>query len=391
MQEIILTIFLLLTLLYVVLILLYKIRWSNVPNYAIKVCSKEPTSFISVIIPCRNEEDNISNLLDSIKEQSYPDSLFEVIVVDDFSSDNSKAIIESYVCKNIQYVSLKDHLIDGTINSYKKKAIEIGISLSKGELILTTDADCVVNKDWLKTIAAFYEDFDPDMIVMPVVIEENSNPIEVFQSLDFLSLQGITGAAVHHQMHGMCNGANLAYKKDSFFDVGGFDGINHIASGDDMMLMHKFYAEKKKCVLYLKAEDVIVKTKAQQSVRAFLNQRIRWASKADKYQDKTLFPVLLAVYLFNASLFILGLLCLFLHSSLMLFDIHLSIQELFAVSLITKSIVEFYFLHTVAAFFSKKKLLWFFPLFVPFHILYTVIAGWMGKFGQYHWKERKVK
>lgn len=390
MQQIILTIFVILLIVYLILILLYKNRWNKVPNFKIIKDSEEPTVFISVIIPARNEEDNIGKLLDSIKKQTYPNTKFEVIVIDDFSTDKTKTVIESYVCRNIQYVSLKNHIVDGSINSYKKKAIEIGVALSQGDLIVTTDADCIVNKDWLKTIATFYENLHPDMIVMPVVIAGNGSPVHVFQSLDFLSLQGITAAAVHHQMHGMCNGANLAYKKSSFIEVGGFDGINHIASGDDMMLMHKFYSKNKR-VLYLKSEDVIVETLPQQSINAFINQRIRWASKADKYEDKTLFPVLLIVYLFNLSLFVLSFVCLFVHSDFLFLGIRTSVQQLFVFSLTSKSIIEFYFLHAVADFFNNKKLLWYFPLFIPIHVLYTVVAGWMGKFGQYHWKERKVK
>ena len=175
----------------------------------------------------------------------------------------------------------------------KKKAIETGIQLSKGELIVTIDADCITHPEWLSTIAAFYKKHQPEMIVMPVSIQPTQSFIQLFQSVDFMSLQGITGAAVERNLHGMCNGANLAYTKKAFFEVGGFKGIDDIASGDDMLLMQKIAAKNKNAVKYLKSEKVIVETLPVDTIGEFFQQRIRWASKADQYHDKTLFPVLL--------------------------------------------------------------------------------------------------
>ncbi len=376
---------------YVALIIIYRIYWGEIPSYNIKHSDVRFTTYISIIIPARNEEDNIGPLLDSITNQSYPPSLFEVIVVDDFSTDNTKNIIQSYKYPHIKYVSLKDFVSDERINSYKKKSIETGISLSKGELIVTTDADCIVQENWLATIAGYYELHRPDMIVMPVVIDDVGTPIQIFQSLDFMSLQGITGAAVFQKIHGMCNGANLAYRKTSYKEVGGFAGIDHIASGDDMMLLHKFSSRDKNSILYLKSKEVIVKTKPVNNIRGFINQRIRWASKADKYQDKSLFPVLLTVYLFNCSLLYLLVEGIVVNPDCHLFTIRFSILQFFVFAIVLKTVTELFFLAPVAIFFNKGRLLWAFPICQPFHILYIIIAGWLGKFGEYRWKERKVK
>ncbi|MEO7294120.1 MAG: hypothetical protein ABIW34_13510, partial [Ginsengibacter sp.] len=132
---------------------------------------------------------------------------------------------------------------------------------------------------------------------------------------------------------------------------------------------------------FLKSRDAIVQTKPAGTLQEFLNQRIRWASKADKYTDKKITGVLLLVYLFNVWIFLLGILSSFYPN---LFGWFIGVM-------IAKTIVELFFLYPVAKFFKKEKLLWWFPLAQPFHILYTMVAGWLGKFGSYKWKERKVK
>ncbi|MDB5224219.1 MAG: glycosyl transferase [Chitinophagaceae bacterium] len=380
MVVIIITI--LLFLMYAGLIIYYRQSWLQVPigngQWAI---SNQPSTIISVIIPARNEEENIRACLESITNQSYPNNLFEVIVIDDFSTDSTAEIMNSFTDKNVSLISLKDFFKEEELNSYKKKAIEIAISKAKGELIVTTDADCVVQNKWLQTIAAFYEKYQPAFIAAPVAYYGEKNFLKIFQSLDFMTLQGITGASVYKKFHSMCNGANLAYEKKIFYEVGGFTGIDNIASGDDMLLMHKIFERYPERVLFLRSPDVIVKTRPAESLKEFLNQRIRWASKADKYTDKKITAVLLLVYLFNAWILFLGILSLF-YPALLLWFIGI---------IAAKTIVELFFLYPVARFFKKEKLLWWFPLAQPFHILYTVIAGWLGKFGTYKWKERKVK
>ena len=196
-----------------------------------------------------------------------------------------------------------------------------------------------------------------------------------------MTLQGITGASVHKKIHSMCNGANLAYTRKAFDEAGGFKDIDHIASGDDMLLMHKMYRLYPGAVKFLKSKDVIVQTQPMHRVKDFINQRIRWASKADKYDDKRIFSVLLLVYLFNCWCFTMGIITLF----------QCSVGYWFIGLLSGKIIVELFFLYPVAKFFDKEKLLWWFPFAQPFHIIYTIIAGWLGKFGRYKWKGRNVK
>ena len=380
MSVIIITI--LLFLIYGCLIIYYRQSWLKIPiDNGQLTMGKQFSTHISVIIPARNEEENIRACLESVSNQTYAQHLFEVIVIDDFSKDRTGEIVNSFSGKNVSLLFLKDFAKEGELNSYKKKAIGIAISKANGKLIVTTDADCIVPNKWLETIACFYEKHYPVFIAAPVAYHGENNFLKKFQSLDFMTLQGITGASVYKKFHRMCNGANLAYEKKVFLEVDGFAGIDNIASGDDILLMHKIFNRYPEKVLFLKSEDAIVQTKPAGTSKEFLNQRIRWASKADRYTDKKITGVLLLVYLFNVWIFFIGLLSFFYHQ----------IFFLFIGVVIAKTIVELFFLYPVAIFFNKKKLLWWFPLAQPFHILYTIIAGWLGKFGSYKWKERKVK
>jgi cellulose synthase/poly-beta-1,6-N-acetylglucosamine synthase-like glycosyltransferase len=388
MQQALLILLLIIFGLYVLLILYYWRSWVSIPEFKVK--NQKLKVKISVIVPARNEEKNIRLCLDSVCNQTYPSTLFEVLVVDDHSTDNTAAIIKSFAAQNVKLIYLQDFVRD-ELNSYKKKAIEIAIAQSTGELIVTTDADCIVQKNWLQTIAAFYEQYNPAFIAAPVAIDCSNKFIKFFQGLDFMTLQGITGASVHKKIHSMCNGANLAYTKQAFDEAGGFAGIDNIASGDDMLLMHKIYKRYPDKVMFLKSKEAIVNTEPVNSIKEFFNQRIRWASKADKYDDKRIFAVLLLVYVVNVLLLALPVIAVFDNAQYSIFNVRCSMIGIWLLLLLLKTIIELIFLYPVAKFFGKQSMLLLFPLMQPFHIIYTVIAGWLGKFGRYSWKERNVK
>ncbi len=384
---------------YAVLIIYYRRCWQQIPDYQPTkqfnknrpaITNENNTTKITIIIPARNEEQHIGHCLQSIIQQIYPPELFEVIVVDDHSTDSTAAIVQSFAKRKIRCIFLKDFVTDH-LNSYKKKAIETAIAQSTGDLIVTTDADCFMGNNWLQTIASFYETYKPAFIAAPVSINCDNRFLAIFQTLDFMTLQGITGASVYKKIHSMCNGANLAYEKTAFNEVGGFKGIDNIASGDDMLLMHKIYQRYPDRVLYLKSKEAIVQTQPMDTGKNFFNQRIRWASKADKYDDKRILGVLLLVYFFNLVLLVLPVVAMFYNFTLPVFNYQLSVITYWFLLLILKTLVELFFLFPVAIFFNKQVILWWFPLAQPFHILYTIVAGWLGKFGSYTWKSRMVK
>ncbi len=366
-----------LTLTYAGLVFYYRQSWLAIPLY--KSSTRLPQTTISVIIPARNEENNIGGLLNALQEQSYSKEFFDVIVVDDHSTDATATIAGQFpFVKIIQ-------LEEDNINSYKKKAIETGIAAATGELIVTTDADCIPGKEWLQTIASYKEETNAVFIAAPVSIHCNSSVLQVFQAMDFMVLQGITGAVVHKKQMSMCNGANLAYEKKVFYEVGGFSGIDHIASGDDMLLMYKISEKYPDAVLYLKAKEAIVSTQAAATWKEFFQQRIRWASKAAKYQDKRIFPVLLLVYIVNFSFLVLAGL-LFWNVAPMNIGVGFWMLAL----LLIKTIAELPLFISVSRFFQKQWAIKWFVFFQPLHILYTIISGLFGQFGKYEWKGRRV-
>lgn len=369
---ILLVICILLFILYSLLIIYYWQSWRAIPDFI--NTDFAATTKISVIIPARNEEKNIGQLLEALQEQTYPAELFEVIVVDDASTDKTAEIVHQF--QNVKLIKLKDN----NINSYKKKAIETGIAVATGELIVTTDADCIPPNEWLQTIVAFKKEKGSVFVAAPVVLNCNSSIVEIFQSMDFMILQGITGASVYKNIHSMCNGANLAYDRKVFYEVNGFTGVDHIASGDDMLLMHKIWKQYPDKVHYLKSKAAIVSTRPMQTWKDFFNQRIRWASKAKKYDDKRIMAALILVYFFNLSFLVL-LIAGCWHSDYWIYFIGMWAA---------KTIVEFPFFISVSGFFNKqwaKKLFFFFQ---PLHIFYTIISGLFGQFGKYEWKGRKV-
>ena len=387
MTFILITIFLLTP--YSILIFYYRKSWLSLRDFRPKgKNAPNELPFISIIIAARNEERNIAQCIKSLTEQTYPQDKFEVIVTNDHSTDDTVSIIKSFQKHNIRVIDLAAFTQKKILNSYKKKSIETALPFAKGELIVTTDADCVAPRKWLETLSMFYKEKKPVFVAMPVVFSAPSSTdsflekfFKNFQSLDFMTLQGITGAAVHKKFHSMCNGANLAYEKKVFYEVNGFQGIDEIASGDDMLLMDKIQKLYPDRILFLKSPEVIVQTQAATTLKDFMNQRIRWASKTDKYTDKKIIAVLLLVYLLNAWLFILAICSFFIAKAF----------YIFLAAIAGKIIVELIFLHPVAKFFGKQKLLWWFIPAQPFHVLYTLIAGWLGRFGSYKWKGRKVK
>jgi cellulose synthase/poly-beta-1,6-N-acetylglucosamine synthase-like glycosyltransferase len=366
---------------YVGLIIYYRFLFLRLKPF--KHAGGEPATTFSILIPARNEENSIAHCLHSIYAQDYPPHLFEVVVIDDHSTDGTSQLVNELRSSypSLKLITLADEVKGKLLNAYKKKAIDTAIPQTSGEWIITTDADCLVDAQWLKSYDSFIRKTDPVLVAGPVKFLDNGSFVSIFQCLDFLSLQGITAAAVSADQHSMCNGANLAYRKNAFIKVNGFKGIDNVASGDDMLLMHKIKKQFPGKLGYLFSPAAVVRTTPMPDWISFFNQRIRWASKAEKYEDRTIIAVLLLVYFYNVLL--LGLAVLGCLDSFYL-------RPLIG-SVVIKTIVELSFMFPVAGFYKEKKLLWWFPLMQPLHILYMVVAGWLGKFGSYRWKGRQVK
>jgi cellulose synthase/poly-beta-1,6-N-acetylglucosamine synthase-like glycosyltransferase len=366
---------------YMGLIFYYRGLFKKVKPFVVETGS--PVTKFSIIIPARNEEAVIGACIESIYKQDYPSDLFEVIVIDDHSTDHTSGVVTKYQKEyaTLKLIRLQEAIEGKLLNAYKKKAIETAIPRTSGDWILTTDADCSVTGQWLRSYDGYIRQNDPALVAGPVKFINNGSFVSVFQCLDFLSLQGVTAAVVSADKHSMCNGANLAYSKSAFIAVNGFKGIDNIASGDDMLLMHKIKKQFPGKLGYVFTPGAIVRTTPMPDWKSFLNQRIRWASKAEKYDDKSIIMVLAMVYFYNVTLLVLGVLAF----------VNPFYITLLLVSLGAKIFAELSFMIPAAGFYKERKLLWWFPFMQPFHIVYIIVAGWLGKFGSYQWKGRKVK
>jgi cellulose synthase/poly-beta-1,6-N-acetylglucosamine synthase-like glycosyltransferase len=339
-----------------------------------------PKVKVTVIVPARNEENAIGRCISSLLEQTYPSSLLEIIVVDDHSEDGTARVVETFSSETVRLIKLKDFIGDEK-NSYKKKAIAVGISHANGDCIITTDADCISGPDWIREVIAFKESASAEFVAAPVRLQPRERLLDIFQSLDFLTMQAITCAAVFRKLHVMCNGANLAYSKSAFLEVNGFENIDTLASGDDMLLMYKITERFPGKIAYLKSKKAIVTSQPAKSWGHFWQQRIRWASKGTHYQDKILVRILVLVYSFNFALVALFIVSLWNADALIVA----------VLLLLCKIIIEYPLVNSVVSFFSQRRLLFFFPFLQPLHLVYVLVAGFLGKFGTYEWKGRKVK
>lgn len=297
---------LLLTGIYLV-VLIYLIKgWANLKRPLIN--NSNFTTKVTVLIAARNEEDRINYTIEDILAQDYPKHLTEIIIVDDHSTDDTAKVISSYADKGVKLLQLNEA---EPLNSYKKKAIAKAIGISSGELMVTTDADCRMGSKWLSSIVGFYETEQPVMISSPVSYFEEKSLFERMQTLEFSYLIGIGAAFIGHNRASTCNGANFAYRKDVFNEVGGFSGIDDLASGDDELLLQKVAVSYPGRICFLKLREAIVYTHAKQNLKEFLQQRRRWASKSTKYKDKTVVALAVSIWLFNLSILTNALLSFF--------------------------------------------------------------------------------
>jgi cellulose synthase/poly-beta-1,6-N-acetylglucosamine synthase-like glycosyltransferase len=358
-------------------LLIYFIRgWASIKQA--RIYTGTYRTKVTVLIAARNEEDNIAFTIGDLLVQDYPKELTEIIIIDDHSTDKTADIIRSYADKGIKLLQLNENQ---PLNSYKKKAIAKAIDMSSGDLMVATDADCRMGAQWLSSVVGYFESNDPVMISSPVTYFEERTLFEYMQTLEFSYLIGIGAAFIGNKRASTCNGANLAYRKDVFYDVGGFKGIDDLASGDDELLLQKVAARYPGRIGFLKDRKAIVYTHAKHTLRSFLAQRRRWASKSTHYKDKRIVALAVSIWLFNLSLLV--------NAGLSFYD--LSYFKLFLLQFLLKFVFETAFLLPVTAFFRRTSLVGLLLLLNPFHIIYFVYIGLLGNSRKYEWKGRIVR
>jgi cellulose synthase/poly-beta-1,6-N-acetylglucosamine synthase-like glycosyltransferase len=363
-------------LLYLLVILVFTIGW-----YRMKVFTASVRSFstnTSVVVAFRNEEQHIENLLNSLLEQTYPNNLWEIVLVNDHSTDNSQELISRFIRNN---KNIKITLLNA-VGQGKKQSLVEGIRLATGDLIVCTDADCMAGKNWLTSIVSFYEQEHPLLIFGAVVYDKENGFFQKFFSFEFMSLVASGAGSGASGFPFMGNGANLAFERDTFLEAGAEAQKQEHASGDDVFLIQ--YLTKKygsQTIRFLKNKASIIRTQAPETFKEFMKQRIRWGSKARAYDQPWPLFVAFAVFIFNTLLalcFLMGLVAPWALSIFFLF-------------VLLKLFIDLPLLQAFSEFSNKGNLLRY---MIPFEIIYPFyipVAALKGLFFSYEWKGRKSR
>lgn len=330
---------------------------------------------VSVIIAARNEQQHIENCIKALISQNYPSKKYEIIIIDDRSTDNTAPIISKYaeLHKNISLIKLTQTAKN---ISPKKYAIDIGIRKSRGEIILITDADCIPQPGWIKSMVSHFEP-DVGLVAGFSPLEKTDKPslFKNLLALDALSLASVAAGSFGAGFPLTCNARNLAYRREVFKQVGGFSQINHMVSGDDDLFLHLIKNKTDWQVRYNIDKNSIVVSIPPKNFDQFSNQRKRHASKGKHYSWR-LKAGLIVVYLYNLSFLLL----------LALSFVNLTYLYALIINFSIKSITEYTLINRAAKIFNRSRYLKYFPVAAMIHIPYVVIFGLWGQVGKFSWK-----
>lgn len=333
---------------------------------------QNPTRFsVTVIVPARNEAANISRCLQSLLKQTY--TYYKILVVDDHSSDATAEIVQSFAKKNprIKLLQLREK---APCASPKKRAITRAIAASESDIVATIDADCEAPPVWLETLMAAFEP-NVGMVAAPVLYHEEKNLFEKLQALEFLGLVTAGAGSLGAGKPVIANGANLAYRRAAFEAVNGFAGIDHLPSGDDDLLMQKIAGRTNWQIRFV-PQNATVRTRPVATLRHFLRQRIRWASKATIYDGLQIKFFLVATYLFYTLLF----------AGLPLVLVGKLAPNVLLLTLLAKMGMDWLVVRRGSELFGRRDLRKYFFLAELLQIPYILYVGARGTLGKISWK-----
>lgn len=351
--------------------------WRGLSNLGPQSVVNKRIPFVSVVVAARNEAGTIEKCISTILGQDYPRNKFEVIVVDDNSTDSTAGLVKKMAKKfrNLQLCKLSPGRNESI--GRKPESIALAVSVAKGEIVLTTDADCDVPKTWLK---AMTKDFAEDVMFQagPVVEVQTGSFLNKLESLEFMSLI-VTGAGLIGAGRPIiCNGANLAYRKSAFKAVQGFEGT--VSSNDDETLMQRIFTRNLGKVRFVADPDAVVRTVSNNNLWSFLKQRLRWAAKKGRYEDKTILAELVLLYFFFFVL--LGS----AGASFFVPELRIPIVTMFGL----KIFLDYLTMRRGTRLLKQKLNGLVFLVAELFHVLYIVFTGAVGQFVSQEWKGRSL-
>ncbi|WP_462249007.1 glycosyltransferase [Ekhidna sp.] len=361
------------TILYVLFYLSLAVGWRKIST----ISSRNTICSFTVIIPVRNEQENIQRILMQLQNQDYPKESFEVIVVDDFSDDDTRSIVEELIQSlniTIRLIALSDNTKQG-----KKHALTAGVKSASFDTILTTDADCNFTQNWIRSYSDAFDE-NAMMVAGPVAIE-GSGLFARLQQVEFAGLMGFGAVTIANENPSMCSGANLGFKKKAFEEVGGYTDNLFTPSGDDEFLLYSIMSKFPNSTIFLKSSDAVVTTVAHSKLSSFINQRVRWTSKW-KHNKNWKVRV-------SAILFFLDYLTFY---SVLISGLLEAVGlEMIGLLLVIRFLAQYLFIYPINKFMKGRSA--FFPLIV-FQIIYPMHVLFMGLnsiFGSYTWKGRRYR
>ncbi len=335
--------------------------------------------FVSIIIPFRNEKEVILDSLRSVENIDYPEEKFEVIYINDNSDDGSPRLLQkSLKKKNIKVLNApfgKNNM------AHKKKAVNYALKFTKGDIIVTSDADCLHPKSWLKILVGMF-DKQTGFVSGPVEFIDDGTFFGKLQKLEFMGLIIAGAGLIGIKKPAICNAANLAFRKKAFDEAGGYTGQMNLSSGDDELLMQKINRDTAYKVKFCYDDKAVVATLANKNISQFFNQRKRWASKGIFYTSKIFIAQLVLIFLFYLSLIItlpIG------------FIISYNFLYYFGFAFVVKVTAEYFIIKRGNNKLFKSDVIKLILAAEIFQITYIIIASISGLFGNYKWKGRSIK
>ncbi|HEY3385082.1 MAG TPA: glycosyltransferase [Saprospiraceae bacterium] len=341
---------------YFLLQLYYFIYWQLAPSFS--SANNTVDEGVTIIVIARNEEYSIGKCLQGLLDQHYPAELFEIIVVDDHSTDNTVEVIKEMAHPQVKLYLLSDYPTYIKAPAFKKSGITLAVDKASFENIIVTDADCLHPENWLKTMTSSLLKRKLIFQTAPVLIKEGTSMIEKMQEMEQLMLMLITGSGITSRLHDLANGANMAFRKSAFLAVKGFEGNEQFASGDDMFLIEKMRKAFPEDIGFVKSLSVTIYTPGKKTWSSLFTQRLRWAGKNKGLENKSI----------NRIWFFIGA-----YHAVMILSLFAALFQMispwpFILLLCVKWTMDYMLVATSAAFFKRTSLL---KYFVPLQFMYT--------------------
>ena len=336
---------------------------------------------ISIVIAARNEEKNLPDLLEDLAKQTYPADRTEMIIADDHSEDRTAEIVRRFARQDPRF-----HLIsvESTIPGFtaKKNALTQALRRARGEIILSTDADCRVLPGWAETMISYFNE-NTGMVVgfsQLCAPDTHCTHFQKLQAVDFLMLMAAARGSANLGWAWAASGQNLAYRKSVYHEVGGFSEIGHRISGDDVLLLQLIRKKTRWKVRFASSQNAYTHTQAESTLSALINQRKRWASNGSYQWKLNKLFFMYVVITFLANLILLG--------SVPIILIVPGLSGLVLIGWGIKWLVEASLFISGCRIFKRTDLLPFFPVWFLIQIPYVVFIGIQGTLTGFHWKNR---